>query len=377
MIGGGCINMRWRTVSGSSAMGMVVFCFQGKLQREIRSFAYHAFHLDLSAMRLDDCLYITESESETFYVVQIAGMCAVKLLEDAAHGLFAHADPIVFDTDNEVLHRAMGDDADQQIFLRIFDRIVDEVGDDIYKVNLVGFEPVILCIQLQFGPTALAFQLEMEILHGFLDKDMRVQWFPVQLLFLPVQQGGLQDRFNLFIHPLVLFLDDPCEIFRFFAVMHHLLVPQRIYGKRDGRQRRFELMGHVVDEIVLYLTELFLPDKRVDGHIERGDDDQRKKNSSADHSLHFAQYNILEIGYDDCQDLVGQNGAAVGVFGSLQRAEEKFFVGGILDLFQEILRLQLGRAKEHAGIAEIGRTKVGRNGKFEPDIMQSLLIKSF
>ncbi len=67
-------------------------------------------------MRFDEGLNITEAQAEAFYIVQVAGVGAVEFFEDAALGLLAHADAIVFDANDQVLLGAMGNDADQEVF---------------------------------------------------------------------------------------------------------------------------------------------------------------------------------------------------------------------------------------------------------------------
>src|SRR5579863_4931763 len=100
--------MRWSIGSGFSAMGMGVFYCQRDFQGKIRALAYHAFHLDLSFMCRDDGLHIAKTETEPFHIVQVAGMRAIKLLENAALGLFAHPDAVVFDTNDQAFGGVVG-----------------------------------------------------------------------------------------------------------------------------------------------------------------------------------------------------------------------------------------------------------------------------
>jgi hypothetical protein len=50
---------------------------------------------------------------------------AIEFFEDAALCFLAHADAIVFDAYDQVFLRAVGNDADQKVFLGVFDSVVD------------------------------------------------------------------------------------------------------------------------------------------------------------------------------------------------------------------------------------------------------------
>ena len=148
------MTMRWNVGSGFSVMGMDV-CYLGRMlaferefEREGRPFSDRAIHFDLSPLRFDDGLDITEAEAETFYVVEVACMGAIKFFEDAALGLFAHAYSVVFDPDDDAFGGAVGRDPDQQVIFRIFDGVVDEVGDEVHEMHFIRLDEIALCIKL-------------------------------------------------------------------------------------------------------------------------------------------------------------------------------------------------------------------------------------
>ena len=144
--------MHWIMGLDSLAMGMGACCCQLAFEREFecegRSFSDRAIHFDLSMLCFDDRLDITEAEAETFYVVEVACMGTIELFEDTALGLFAHAYSIVFDPDDEAFGGAVGRDFDQQVIFRIFDGVVDEVGDEVHEMHFIGLDQIDLCIEL-------------------------------------------------------------------------------------------------------------------------------------------------------------------------------------------------------------------------------------
>ena len=91
--------------------------FKRKFKGEGRPFTDGAIHLDLSLMGFDDRLHVAKTEAKPFYVMQVAGMGAIELLENAALRFLGHSDPVVFDPDDKHPGRTVGADADQQILL--------------------------------------------------------------------------------------------------------------------------------------------------------------------------------------------------------------------------------------------------------------------
>src|ERR1700722_18403811 len=211
----------------------------------------------------------------------------------------------------------------------------------------------------------------MKILHRFLYKDVCMQRLEVELLFLAVEERGLEDGLYLFVHAAILFLYYTCEVRRLFPVMHYLFVAQGVYGEGDRGQGRFELVGHVVDEVVLYFAELFLAKQGVQGSIECRDDNQCEKDGAHDHDMHLAEDDVFEIGYDHAQHLVGKRVADIRTFGCLQRQKNKLLSRGILYFLEVEFRLQLRWMESQSGIPQIGG-----NGELEANILQTDLVKS-
>src|SRR5438309_9217780 len=134
---------------------------------------------------------------------------------------------------------------------------------------------------------------------------MNVEGLPVELHFLAVHQRRFQNGFDLAVHPLVLFFYDATEVAELLHIFLHLLIPDSIYRKRDRCDRCFELMRHIIDEIILDLTQLFLSQHGSDSKIKSGDNDQREQNGRDDTRLQISEYNVLNIWYHNDDHLVG------------------------------------------------------------------------
>src|ERR1700737_4564251 len=89
---------------------------QRKFQCEHGAFAYRAVYFNLSVVSLYNSLYIAQSQTKAFDIVNISRMGAEEFFEDATLRLFTHPDAIVFDTDDQTTGRAVRRYADQEIF---------------------------------------------------------------------------------------------------------------------------------------------------------------------------------------------------------------------------------------------------------------------
>ena len=98
-------------------------------------------------MALYDGTDVCQSESESLYVVTVAGGDSVETVENAFEVVLADADAVVGNVDFQEASFVGGTDVHMERFavfiavtgrLALFVRIVDEVGDDIGKVHLVG-----------------------------------------------------------------------------------------------------------------------------------------------------------------------------------------------------------------------------------------------
>src|SRR5438128_754197 len=59
-----------------------------------------AFCFDMAAVPFNNCFYITEAKTKSFYVVYVARMCPVEPFEDPLYCFPVHADTVILD-----LHR--------------------------------------------------------------------------------------------------------------------------------------------------------------------------------------------------------------------------------------------------------------------------------
>src|SRR5262249_31026690 len=134
------------------------------------------------------------------------------------------------------------------------------------------------------------------------------------------------------VHPLILFLNDPAEILHSRTVLYHFVVPQRIHRKRNSSERSFELMRHIIDEIIFYFAEFFLPYQRMHGDIKRTYNHKRKKYRPDNHPLHLLKHYGLEIWNDQYQLLIGNEVLKIATRRRLQQVNPGKVVSSIFKL---------------------------------------------
>ena len=96
---------------------------------------------DLAAMSLHHLIDIVQPEAEaadTALAVLLMDGSTAKLIEDDALVFFRDADTIVAHLQQDVFLTVLRGDADLDIVFRVFDGIVDKVGDGFREILLVG-----------------------------------------------------------------------------------------------------------------------------------------------------------------------------------------------------------------------------------------------
>ena len=88
--------------------------------------------------------------------------------------------------------------------------------------------------------------------------------------------------------------DDARNVVEHSLALRHRGVMEHLRGQRDGRDRCLELMGHVVDEVVLDFREPLLPEDGVDGEDE-GDEQNQGKDDGRDDEAHTGKDVAVQV----------------------------------------------------------------------------------
>ena len=113
---------------------------------------------------------------------------------------------------------------------------------------------------------------------------VQIHVFKVKAEVVALDSSNLQHFFHLIIEPMNLFFDDLGVSNEARVGLNRLTFCKHIGRNIDGRNRRFELVGHVVDEVFLEFGKLFLPqndENRVHKKRHREQHQRGKKQNQA------------------------------------------------------------------------------------------------
>ena len=220
--------------------------------------------------------------------MDVAGRYPVELVEHLAEVFPGDADAVVGYGDPDFPVAGPGAEGEAGGILAVLDGVVHEVVQDIGQVEAVGqdsglsdVDPAVQGAALALGLHRCAFD---DALQHFPEGDMLLFEFEIA----PFDLGQLQDLFHLVIQSLVLFPDDAGVAEQALILLYHRVGEEHIGRDLDCRDGGFELVGHVVDEILLQFRQPLLPQDHKHGIGKEKDNDQQDGRKE-DRQLHLAE----------------------------------------------------------------------------------------
>ena len=122
--------------------GLIFFLEYRQNDGEFSTFAQLALAFDVAFVQVDDFLHVSQSETEAFYVVYVAGMNTIEFIEDFLHVLALNALSVVGNGEAELVTVVPGSyvDVDGLIGLAVFHSVVHEVGNGVLEVYLINVD---------------------------------------------------------------------------------------------------------------------------------------------------------------------------------------------------------------------------------------------
>ena len=164
----------------------------------------------------------------------------------------------------------------------VLDGVVHEVENDVREVHFVDEDVRLVGPQVGSDGSACAFHFEAEGVDHAGEEVVCVDLTALEGGFLAVEHRHLQHLLHLEAQPLRLVVDDARNVVEHGLALAHGGVSQHLCGQRDGGDGRLELVGHVVDEVVLDLRQPFLAERDIDGVDERQEQDERENDGRYD-----------------------------------------------------------------------------------------------
>ncbi len=152
-------------------------------------------------------------------------MRTVKFFKNPPYRFLRHPDAVVLKFNHEIFLIVVAGNLQYQILLRILNSIINKIWYQVPHMHFIAINKICVGIQLQLNSSFNFLQLQCIIRDHIPDKTMNMNRRFTQLHFLAIHQSCLQYRFNMLVHPFVLFLDDTTEIFHSCAILYHFIIP--------------------------------------------------------------------------------------------------------------------------------------------------------
>ena len=270
---------------------------QWKCYGELCSLAEFAAGLDGAVVQLHHLLHVGQAESEALDVVLVAGMHAIELVEDALQVVLLYADAVVGDADAEVclaLIEGVNLDGERLVLASVLEGVVQQVEDDVCEVHLVGVDEGIVGLELHVERTTYLRHFQREGVHHVLRYLVSIEFLKLQGDVVVVEEAHLQDFLHLKTKSSGLVVNHISQTFIGSCILVDALIRQHLGSKGNGGDGGLELMRHIVNEIVLHLTDLSLSDDKVNCYQERDKQDE-SENHSRQHIPGHATHIFLAV----------------------------------------------------------------------------------
>ena len=171
-------------------------------------------------------------------------------------------------------------------------------------MHLVGVDEWIEGFELHVERTTDLCYLQREGVDHVLCNLVSIKLLHLQCYVVVVEEAHLQDFLYLIAKATCFAVDDVAKSLISLFALVHTLVCKHLRSDGNGRDRRLELVCHVVHEVILHFADALLPYNKVYGD-ERRDEQNDGKAHCWSHIACNALDELLLVRevYDDCAHL--------------------------------------------------------------------------
>ena len=273
-------------------------------------------------MEVDDFLDVGQSEAEALDVVYVAGVHAIELVEDFPHVFAPHALSVVGDGETELIVLVPGANMDVYglVGLSILHGVVHQVGNGILEVHLVHIDGRIYGFYLGVNLAAGVLHTQGERAGCLFKQFIDVEFLLFERHRLTVEHRHLQYFLYEEAQAFRFVVDDAAQVLLHLRALGHALVAQHLRCQRDTADGGLQLVGHVVDEVVLDLCVALLAEDDHNGEDER-DEEHQGEDDGRNHESHRGVDVLAHLGEVDAHHahlrgrVVAEQGLCIAVFG--------------------------------------------------------------
>ena len=306
---------------------------QGDTDDEAGALSKVALRVDGALVGFDHAGHVGQSDAHTFHVVAVAGGDAEEALEDAFEIFATDADAIVGDGDEELVSLVFSahHEPNGSVGTAVFESVVEEVVDEVGEVHRVAPDDGILGFELHRNMAVHAAGFELEGGNYFFDDAVGFNLLKLEGGdVVAIEHGHLQHLFDLHAQALCFVDNDAREVVEALFRAWEVLVGQHLRRQRNGGNGRLELVGHVVDEVVLDFRQALLAEDGVDG-IDKHREQDEGEDERGEHELDGVVDVAPDVG-EAHHDEAGLRGKVVG--------EDLLPIDSVIAVFDIILALQ-------------------------------------
>ena len=211
-------------------------------------------------------------------------MHSVELVEDLLHVLLLDAQTSITDAEAETLLLVPGTDIkiERLVWLAILYSVVHQVGDGILEVYLVDEDSRIHSLDLRIDMASSMFHSQRECRGDVLQQLVEVEFLLLERYRLFVEHRHLQHLLHKEAQTFRLVVDHTSQVFQHRRCLGYSLVVEHLCSQRDTADRRLQLVGHIVDEVVLNLRIALLAEDDEDRE-DKGDNQHNREDDSRNH----------------------------------------------------------------------------------------------
>ena len=181
-----------------------------------------------------------------------------KLVKNSFQVFFTNANTFIFNGYNDTFFVIPCGDRYIRFILRVFNCIIYKVWDWIQKMNFINYNQRLGCLKINIDCSITVIDLECEIIHSLINNSMNIHLNQVKLHYHPLKYSHLKNFFNLKFQPHALIGNNFRQSVNVFILIGYRFISHHLGSKRNSWNWCFELMSHIVDEIVSYFWNLFL-----------------------------------------------------------------------------------------------------------------------
>ena len=182
------------------------------------------------------------------------------------------------------LHR----DVKRFVRLTVFHSIVHQIEDDILEMHLVNIESRIDGFDIGIDLTTCMLNAEREGISNILNHLVQIEFFLLEHRLLAVEHTHLQYLFYQETKTLRFIVDHVTQMFLHLFTLCYRGIIEHLRCQTDTGNRRLQFVGHIINEVVLYLSISLLSEDNHNGKDE-GNQQYQREDDTRNHEAHTGE----------------------------------------------------------------------------------------